>query len=141
MIDPSNIGRIFIGKSGSGYVEINILGGPDEEGWITASIEISAEVWRGLYRANFYSGELSGLAADLAQLHTKLTGTAQLRPIEPFLELVFSGDGKGHVVVKGTAQNQLSGGTMLIFRLELDQTDLPVIVDSLRSSEPANNPK
>lgn len=63
--------RIFIGNEGRGHIAIDILE-RDREGWITAAIEIFADVWHGKYRGDFYSGELSGLALGLDRLYFEL---------------------------------------------------------------------
>lgn len=66
-------------------------------------------------------------------LHEKLEGTASLIPIEPNLEVSFTGDGKGHIEVNGIARNHFQTGTKLSFHLDLDQTFLPAIIEGLEA--------
>src|SRR5216684_6839774 len=82
-------------------------------------------------QCSFYRGELSQFASDIEKLYKDLVGVAQLTPIERHLELRFTGDGKGHILVEGKAQHRLSAGTYLKFTMELDQTELPAIANAL----------
>jgi hypothetical protein len=68
--------KVFVGSEGRGYVAIEILN-RDKEGWMTAAIEVFADVWRGAYRGDFYPGELSGLALSLECLYVELKGIAR----------------------------------------------------------------
>jgi hypothetical protein len=127
-------GLIVIGRSGAEHVSINVT---DRLGdWIDGTLEISAGPWRGTCRCSFYRGELRQFAADIDSVYKDLVGVAQLTPMEPHLELRFTGDGKGHVLVEGKAQQQLFAGTSLEFRMELDQTELPAIANALRTADP-----
>jgi hypothetical protein len=56
--------KVLIGNEGRGYVALNILDRP-KDGWMTAAIEIFADVSRGRYQGDFHSGELSVLAQGL----------------------------------------------------------------------------
>jgi len=66
---------------------------------------------------------------------------ATFTPMEPYLELKLTGDGKGHILVEGKAQDPLSGhyGTYVAFRLGLDQTELPAIASALRAADPSDS--
>jgi hypothetical protein len=80
-------------------------------------------------------GKLSRFARELRILYEQLNGKAILAPMEPNLELSFTGDEKGHVEVKGTARNNFHTGTKLSFRLDLDQTYLPAIATALADAD------
>jgi hypothetical protein len=80
-------------------------------------------------------GELSRFAQELRILYEQLNGKAILAPMEPNLELSFTGEGKGHVEVEGTARNNFHTGTELSFRLDLDQTYLPAIAKALADAD------
>jgi hypothetical protein len=64
-----------------------------------------------------------------------LSGIAELKPAEPNLQLKVTGDGKGHITVDGKAKADFATGTHLVFRLNIDQSDIPQIVTSLRAVE------
>jgi len=121
--------------SASDELVIQVLG-HDPEDWLSAEVEIRCGVWSGRFTASFLSGELSSFGSEVRQLHGELSGCAELRPAEPFLTLRLSGDGRGHITLDGVAQNPLSTGTRLVFRFELDQTQLLAIADALTAADP-----
>jgi hypothetical protein len=127
--------RILIGHSEFDHVAIEIIGTAGEN-WFSADVRIACGIWRGVFRWQFYKGELHQFANELGQLYQTLSGTAKLIPMEPNLELEMTGDGKGHIIVKGKAIAEFGTGTYLVFRLELDQTELPTIVKSLSAADP-----
>jgi hypothetical protein len=80
-------------------------------------------------------GELDRFAEEIEVLYGDLRSEATLQPIEPHLTLSFTGDGKGHIEVVGTAQNHFTRETKLLFSLQADQTYLPAIAGELRAVE------
>jgi hypothetical protein len=120
-----------IGDENGEYVSLKRVTPSGIENWFDAEVEVQCDGWRGKIRAEFMQGELTRFAEEIRNLHKNLFGEALLNPIEPHLTLSLIGDGKGHILVKGTAQNRLGGGTELSFRLEIDQTYLLAIADAL----------
>jgi hypothetical protein len=82
------------------------------------------------------AGELNRFGLEVERLYKELKGTAELHPIEPFLEMTFEGDRRGHILVRGTACDRLGSGTRLVFEFELDQTQLPKIAKALVGADP-----
>jgi hypothetical protein len=76
------------------------------------------------------------LCARDTHLLGNLSGTARLYPIEPNVSMTLAGDGKGHITVKGLAQNTFGSGTQFNFCFEIDQTYLTKIVNSLLAADP-----
>jgi hypothetical protein len=128
--------RIVIGQSTSDHVIIERVSAPNSERWFHASVSIRSAVWSGNLRAEFMAGELNRFGLEIERLYEELRGTAELRPIEPFLEMTFEGDGRGHILVSGTACNRLGSETRLVFEFELDQTQLPKIAKALVGADP-----
>jgi hypothetical protein len=129
-------GFIVIGTPASEYVSINITD-RNPDGWLTGTLTLSAGPWAGTCRVSFYLGELRRFGEKVEKLHRDLIGSARLKPMEPYLELELVGDGKGHVIVRGRAQDSLSSdGTFVAFELGLDQTELPSIASALRLADP-----
>lgn len=126
----------MVGKGGGDHVSISITN-RSAEGWLSGSLEVRAGAWNGSCGVWFHQGELRRLASEIDRLHEDLAGTVNFVPMEPYLELNFSGNGRGLIVVEGKAQDLLSQDTFLSFRLELDQTELPPIANALRTSDPA----
>jgi hypothetical protein len=102
-------------------------------------VEVHCDGWRGKINAEFYQDELATFAEEIRVLHSNLTGIAQLQPTEPNITLKLEGDGKGHIVVDGTAQRTLGANTQLAFRIEIDQTYLPQIAGAFGKANPPND--
>ena len=122
------------GKDGE-FVSVRRITRTNSEGWFNAEVEVQCDGWRGKIRASFMRGELARFAEEIRILHEELAGEARLEPLEPYLTLSFSGDGKGHIKVGGTAENHLGSGTKLLFWLEVDQTYLPSIAKAFRDAD------
>ena len=80
---------------------------------------------------------LRRFSSEVKRLYKDLRGSAQLSPMEPYLEMKFIGNGRGLLVAEGTARDSFVDGNHLSFRLDLDQTDLPSIIAALRAANPA----
>ena len=128
--------QIVIGQSTSDHVIIKRVSAPNNERWFHASVSVQSAVWNGNLRAEFMAGELNQFGLEIERLYKELKGKAELRPIEPFLEMTFEGDGRGHILVSGTACDRLGTGTRLVFEFELDQTQLPNIAKALIGADP-----
>jgi hypothetical protein len=131
----SENGKVLIGTEGSDHVSITLRGRRSFEGWSGAEVEIQCDSWIGHARACFMKGELARFAKDIRRLHSSLSGTAVLQPLEPNIVLELTGDGKGRITVEGEAQNNFASGTKLIFRFKIDQTFLRPIAAALDHAE------
>ena len=109
----------------------------DRENWLDADVEVMCDGWTGVLKAYFLKGELGSLAEQLRALYKNLSGAVELNPIEPYLTLSFSGDGKGHIIVKGEVSSPLGSGTYLRFAFEIDQTYLKSVIDALAALDSA----
>lgn len=127
-------GLVSIAESPSEFLCIEVRG-PDFEMWLTGSVTVSVGPWSGTSKVSFYAGELNRFAADIDRLYRSLTGTAELKPMEPYLELTLMGDGKGHIVAEGKVRDGFVNQTYLAFEFALDQTQLPEIAAALRAAD------
>lgn len=127
--------EIIIGNAGGDHVSLKI-GRRDDEGWSPADIEVCCDGWEGRLKGSFLKGELSNFAKEIRSLLGNLSGTAGLHPVEPNVSMTLAGDGKGHIVVKGLAQNTFGSGNQFNFCFEIDQTYLTKIVNSLLAADP-----
>lgn len=130
------LGRIVIGHAESESVTIEVVGS-QPDGWRVTHVEVACDGWRGSFRWQFSAGELRRFGYEVQELYRELSGAAILVPMQPNLELKMTGDGKGHVIVEGKAEPELSSGTYLVFRLSLDQTDLLPIAAALIAFDPS----
>jgi hypothetical protein len=129
--------EIVIGNAGADFIMIRPGRGYSDEGWMTTEVQVQCDGWRGGFNMDLMRGELSGLARELRKLRDTLKGKARFEPMDHPLELVFEGDGKGHIEVRGEAVNTHSSGTCLKFELELDQSYLEKIIRGLEVADPA----
>jgi hypothetical protein len=129
------VGTVLIGQQGSDFIKIETSSRATHEGWFDAKITVRCSPFSGSYTASFMAGELLRFAEEIEVLYRELNSVAELRPIEPHIELRMTGDGRGHIKVKCRAEGKLAYGPKLSFELELDQTQLPKIASSLIAIE------
>jgi len=128
--------EIIIGNRDGEHISVQVDSARNVEGWFGAEVHVCCGGWRGKIDAEFYGNELTRFAEEIRALYRNLTGVARLDPTEPYITLKLEGDGKGHIVVDGTAQRTPGDQTYLTFRIEIDQTYLPHIADALFNSNP-----
>ena len=68
---------------------------------------------------------------ELAKLYTSLSGSAKFSTLEGWLAFEVVGDGKGHFSCIGNVADEFGHGNVLNFKLYLDQTFLPEILNGL----------
>jgi hypothetical protein len=132
----TEFGRVSVGSAEAEHLTINVVN-QEPDNWRIANVEVACGIWKGDFRWRFYNGELRRFAQQVNDLYRTLTGIANLEPMEPNLTLKMTGDGKGHVIVEGKAEPEYYAGTYLVFRIALDQTELPSIVAALMAADPA----
>jgi hypothetical protein len=130
-VSDSTPHQILIGREQFEHVVIDVLGDLDED-WSSCNVTVRCDVWSGTFRWNAYRSELPRFADALLLLYKTLSGVAELQPLEPNLHLKVYGNGKGHMTVEGKAIGQFTSGAYLVFQFDIDQTDIPKIVKSLR---------
>jgi hypothetical protein len=126
----------LIGKSGADHVAVEITNRSLTEPWLRGSLDIKAGPWSGRFLVSFHKGELRQFALEIEKLYRDLVGPAELNTMEQNLRVGLSGDAKGRIVLEGRAQDSSFSGTHLVFRFEMDQTELPAIAASLRTADP-----
>jgi hypothetical protein len=127
--------HMVIGHAEHERVTIKILS-YEHAPWYTAHVHVACGSFRGSFPWDVFAGELRQFGKDIGLLYRSLSGTARLEPMEPNLTLDMVGDGRGHIVVTGTAQATLGDDIYLRFRFTLDQTELPSIASALISADP-----
>ena len=135
---------VVIGHEAHEHVVIRVLGRMHpgaldrwDGNWLRSPIEISVGGFSGVVSgAGLRGDELRTLRRGLENLYETLSGTASLESMEQWLDLRFEGDGSGRIEVTGTARDHHGvGWNALHFALEIDQTFLPPIIDSLKAIE------
>jgi hypothetical protein len=121
-----------IGGESANFVRVAIVG-DSGQGWLPAKIEVAAGAFRGSYSADLTSMALSRFATELEKLYAAVSGTAVFTDYEGQLELRMVCDVRGHIRLKGEAMDIAGTGNKLTFELELDQTNVPPVLTSLKS--------
>jgi hypothetical protein len=130
--------EIVIGNSCSDFVKIRPGSGHSAEGWLPAEVQVHCDGWRGAFNTEFMRGELHRLALELRRLRETLKRETRFDPLEGQLRLVFEGDGKGHIKLRGKAVNIRHSSTFLNFEIELDQSYLENIIRGLETADPVS---
>ena len=119
-----------IGGADHEYANVQVLGA-NGDGWLPSLISVRAGSFHGEFRSDLDWWAFANFAKEVRSLHRTLKRTATFTSYERQLALALVGDGLGHVEVQGEAMDQAGTGNKLIFRLHIDQTDLPLLMEEL----------
>ncbi|RGP55143.1 MULTISPECIES: WapI family immunity protein [Pseudomonas] len=122
-----------IGGEEAEYVRVSIRE-ENGDGWFSAAVEVVVGGFRGSYSASFNSWAFSSFEAQLEKMHRDLSGSALFTSYEAQLELVLECDLKGHIRLRGEATDYAGTGNTLVFELEIDQTHVPGIINTLQAA-------
>jgi hypothetical protein len=104
--------------------------------WLRARLTATVRGFVGDVTADLRVDELADFRAQLERLYEVVEADAAFETMERWLDLQFHGDGLGHIEVTGEMYNQAGQmGDSLRFRLEIDRTYLPSIIDALQAVE------
>ena len=103
--------------------------------WIDCLITAAAGGFRAEYAACLRAEELAGFRRDLERLFEELQGRGGFKSIEEGLTIEVVGDGRGHFRGPCRLRDRAGDGNTLLFDVEFDQTDIPAMIDQLRSVE------
>jgi len=121
--------KLVVGRARGDRVEIDVLRRDGD--WLETEVEVFVGAWRGRFAAMLNTYEFADFRRDLGALYGMLLGEARFKAYEGWLSLTLTGDGRGHVVVEGTACDDRGIGNELHFGFHLDQTDLPSLIARL----------
>jgi len=113
-------------------VRLTRLGDADAMGYPTR-IEVSAASLSGVMRDDAVG--FWRFVEDLETLHSDLSGEVQIYGDSRF-RLKLTGDGRGHIGVQVVVGDHLND-VELKFRVEIDQTYLPSVIQAMRREFPA----
>ena len=99
--------------------------------WLNARVVLSVGGFKGQIGNNLRAEEFLSFRDEIAKLNSTLSGKATFSTMEQWISINITGDGKGHVILKGQVRDQAGTGNTLNFTIELDQTFLPGILRSL----------
>jgi hypothetical protein len=129
---------IHIGGESSEFIELIVdrREHPDatdywDGNWLSCDVTIAAGSFRGTVRGSLRSEDFRSLLEQIARLHERLSGSAEVRAMEEWLVLTLRGDGKGHIEAGGRVCDNVADGNSLCFRFVLDQSFLPAVIQQL----------
>lgn len=136
LLDMADKPTVFIGSGGGDHLSLTPVAEGTNARWFRAQIRIVCDGMSGTTDAYLQPGELAKFAEEVRKLHRNLVGPAKLSPLEPNIVVEMIGDGRGHIRVKGSAQNDFSRKTSLNFEFTIDQTYLSEIAETLEKLDP-----
>ena len=122
-----------IGGENSEFIRVSVTRVSRHELFST-DVEVAVGHFRGSYRADFESYAFSEFHKQLAILNKTVSGSAVFTSREGQLELTLKCDDLGHIHVSGEAMDLAGTGNRLLFELGIDQTHIPKILNSLKST-------
>ena len=97
--------------------------------WLNAKAVVKVGCFTGAVNGQLRADELASFQSELAKLYTSLSGSAKFSTLEGWLAFEVAGDGKGHFSCSGEVTDDFVQGNTLNFKLDLDQTFLPEILN------------
>jgi hypothetical protein len=102
-----------------------------DDNWLTAGINVSAGSFRAKAEVSMLTDELVSFLGQLQILFKTLEGPAELITLEQQIYLRLTGNGKGHIELKGELGEMPEMGNRLHFELNFDQTELGASIREL----------
>jgi hypothetical protein len=99
--------------------------------WVRTSVDASVGGFTAAFGADLRTDEFDRFRSALQALYEQLDGEAVFETLEGCVTLRFVGDGHGHVRVEAELLDRPGIGNRLRCELQLDQTYLPPIIESL----------
>lgn len=133
------VATFALGGTARERVEVAVLGyerAPageyHDDNWLRVRITVQAGAFSGSYDAAFLTEEIIQFRKQLEVMYESLRGEAEFTTLEEQLSLRLTANGRGEVLLRGTAVDTAGTGNRLEFQLTLDQTHLHRTVDELR---------
>ncbi len=131
--------KFEIGGTEHEFARVEVISS-NGDGWLPSRITVRAGSFSGEFPSNLDVWAFARFATELKALYESLKGTASFSTYEGQLELTLVGDGMGHIQVKGEAMDYAGTGNKLIFRLAIDQTEIPALLRDLSAISAAYPP-
>ncbi len=114
-------------------------GRADTEGWLRPSVTISCGPFSGTTAVYCSVSDFARLLPDLQRLYDSLRGTAAFDTTETQIGFTLTGDGLGHIELRGFLDEHAGGGTRLSFDISFDQTLLWHSISEIQQFLDANS--
>jgi hypothetical protein len=90
--------------------------------WLLARITVAAGGFSGEAELWFEAADFACLLPNLRRLYDMLRGDVDFKTVEDQLRFRLTGDGRGHIALRGHLLDGLGDGNRLDFTLKYDQT-------------------
>jgi len=114
-------------------------GGRHMQGWLHPMVTIVAGPFSGATDVYCDASDFALLLPELQRLYDALRGTATFSTIERQVGFTLTGDGLGHIELRGFLYDRAGGSNRLDFAINFDQTLLWHSVSELRDFLKANS--
>lgn len=101
--------------------------------WLNTEVTIKVGGFRGHVGGYLRTDEFATFREEVTALYSTLSGSATFRTMEEWLLIEMIGDGKGHITAEGSLIDNPGIGNTVRFKLELDQTFLPSLLEELNT--------
>lgn len=134
---------IVVGRLYREHLAVKVLGRPYPDGadwdfdWLDLCVHVTTGPWTGEFTSRWRAEEIGELRSQLAELYERLNGSVHFKPLEPYVEITFEGDGRGHINITCVMRTEPLGENQLSFQHGMDQTELKTIIESLQQIETA----
>lgn len=106
--------------------------------WLESDIVVDVGAFHGKIAAALRIDELQRFRKELEIVYLTVAGAAHLASLEEWITLHVNVNAFGHLGVDGQIRDQPGTGNRLLFHIaELDQTDLPPVIEGLTAIEAA----
>ncbi|HEY8357345.1 MAG TPA: hypothetical protein VIL30_07755 [Ramlibacter sp.] len=102
-----------------------------DDNWVRVSVHLNVGAFAGSFEAAFLTSDFAEFQNGVSSLYESLAGVARFSTLEEQLGLELTGDGRGHVVLKGVALDAPGVGNRLEFEIPLDQGHLSTALKGL----------
>jgi hypothetical protein len=102
-----------------------------DDNWVRSEVFVSVGAFSGEYTAAFLTSDFVGFREEVRALHESLAGKATFCTLEEQLSIELTGNGRGGIALVGVAADAPGTGNQLKFKLELDQSHLPLVLKGL----------
>jgi len=103
-----------------------------DNNWINSIVFIKCGQFQGEFSAQFMTEDFERFKQELKSLYTDLASPAHFTTIEEQLELIVTGDGRGHIEMQITACDKVADGAELQYTMSFDQTILKPVIEQLQ---------
>jgi len=128
----------IIGKDTSDFLKVEVLDYEHpalseywDANWLKAKIKLKIGAFSANYLAQLQTTNFREFQNGLETLYKDLIGEAQFYSLEDWLRIKLSGDGIGHFSLDCQASDFPGTGSRLEFEMQIDQTEIPLLVRQL----------